>query len=175
MQELTITSKDLIKERANLYAHPQAGIIDTVHGRGIEHPISELPHMCNFAQLDNHSIDKVKGEQGVYCSRLEYNYELRADSHQTLVEQKFTVRGAEDEHVTYLFDMNIDYEFFASARLTALVRRIDGVAAAGDYTYDPLKCLLDHHCAEAELIGKNQLSLDVILTTGEYELIIFTN
>lgn len=76
--------------------------------------------------------------------------------------------------MTYLFDMNIDYEFFASSHLTALVRRMD-VAQAGDYNYDPMRCLLDHHCAEAEIVGKNQLNLDVILTTGEYELIIFVN
>lgn len=48
VQELTIMSKDLVKERANLYAHPIAAQIDTVNGRSVEHPISELTNFCKF-------------------------------------------------------------------------------------------------------------------------------
>mgnify|MGYP000462169904 CR=1 FL=1 len=38
--------------------------------------------------------------------------------------------------------------------------------------YDPLQCLLDHSCVESEQIGKNEVGIDVILTNGEYKLII---
>lgn len=48
VQELTIMSKDLVKERANLYTHPLAAQIDTVNGRSMEFHISELPTHCKF-------------------------------------------------------------------------------------------------------------------------------
>jgi hypothetical protein len=34
-------------------------------------------------------------------------------------------------------------------------------------------CLYDHSCVEADLLNKNEMSLNVILTSGDYELIIF--
>lgn len=41
------------------------------------------------------------------------------------------------------------------------------------FTYDPLQCLYDHTCVETEIIGKNEIGIDVVLTQGRYQLTIF--
>ena len=70
--------------------------------------------------------------------------------------------------------MIIGYEFAYSAQLKALIRRIDPDGAqGGEYIYDPLVCLYDHSCVEADLLNKNEMNLNVILTSGDYEIIIF--
>jgi hypothetical protein len=51
---------------------------------------------------------------------------------------------------------------------------IDSLRIVGEYDHEPLMCLYDHSCYEAELIAKNELNLNVILTAGKYELHIFT-
>ena len=53
-----------------------------------------------------------------------------------------------------------------------MIRRVDA-ATSDKFNYDPLACLFDHSCAESEQISKNELSLDVILTNGDYQLVIF--
>lgn len=65
--------------------------------------------------------------------------------------------------------MNILFEFAVSAQMKAIVQRADFISDK----YEPLKCIYDHMCVETELINKNELGLDVILTPGKYELIIF--
>lgn len=54
-----------------------------------------------------------------------------------------------------------------------MLRRVDISADKSEYVYDPLGCLYDHTCVETELVGKNELGIDVILTSGDYELIVF--
>jgi hypothetical protein len=54
-----------------------------------------------------------------------------------------------------------------------LIRRVDPANRDSEYIYDPLSCLYDHSCVESSQIGKNELNINVILTAGEYELIIF--
>jgi hypothetical protein len=60
-----------------------------------------------------------------------------------------------------------------SAQMKVLIRRVDS-KETGEYDHEPLMCLYDHSCYEAELIAKNELNLNVILTAGKYELHIFT-
>lgn len=72
-----------------------------------------------------------------------------------------------------LFDMTLTFEFAVTAQIKALIRRLDPGHSEAEYIYDPLACLYDHSCIEASQIGKNELNIDVILTSGEYELIIF--
>ena len=132
-----------------------------------------MDKFCDFKTLDNVKMDKIKGERGLYCSRLEYNYNLESTNQLTTVlEKRFEVVGAENEAVTYLFDLTLGFDFVTTGQLKALVRRVDH-GDSSEYSYDPLKCLYDHSCFEAELIAKNQLSINVILTTGKYELIVF--
>ena len=68
--------------------------------------------------------------------------------------------------------MTLGFDFVTSAQMHALVRRVDR-GENQEYTYDPLTCLYDHSCVEAELISKNELNINVILTVGMYELVIF--
>lgn len=72
----------------------------------------------------------------------------------------------------YLLDVTIGYDFVSSAQLKALVRRVN-TGEIYEYSYNPLKCLYDHSCFEAEQLSKNELNINVILTVGTYELIIF--
>lgn len=96
----------------------------------------------------------------------------------TIVYQKqFSIVGAEKEAVTYLFDLTLGYEFATAAQLKAVLRRVDkqpdGLYGDGAFRHDPLRCLLDHHCIESEMINKNEISIAAILTGGDYELTIF--
>ena len=65
--------------------------------------------------------------------------------------------------------MNIVFEFAVSAQLKAIVQRKDYVSDK----FDPLACIYDHMCVESELINKNEIGMDVILTPGKYEFILF--
>ena len=56
--------------------------------------------------------------------------------------------------------------------MKALLRRVDG-GDNQEYVYNPLACLYDHSCVETEQLGKNELSLSVILPQGTYEIIVF--
>lgn len=50
---------------------------------------------------------------------------------------------------------------------------MDAGAETKKFTYDPLVCLYDHQCVVSELVGKNEVGIDVILTQGQYKLTIF--
>jgi hypothetical protein len=53
-----------------------------------------------------------------------------------------------------------------------VLQRQNAAAEQHDFVYDPLACLLDHSCVESEQVAKNEVGLDVILTSGDYKLII---
>ena len=69
--------------------------------------------------------------------------------------------------------MTLGFDFATSAQLKAVLKRVDAEADAEDFKHDPLACLYDHSCIESELVGKDELNIDVILTTGDYQLTIF--
>ena len=102
----------MVRERINKYLHPGHELRDTVEGRGIEHEVQQMDKFCDFKTLDNVKMDKHKGENGLYCSRLEYSYNLdNSNQLTTVLEKKFEVVGAENEAVTYLFDMTLGFDF----------------------------------------------------------------
>jgi len=174
VQELALVSKDLVKDRVNHYLHPTNAMMDVVEGRALEHEVSEMPKHCDLTSLDNVAIDKIKGDHGLYCARLDYTYPIAAygNNLNTIYEKQFSVQGAGGESVLYLYDMTIGFDFVTAAQMKALIRRVNP-GEIYEYAYDPLKCLYDHSCFEAELISKNELNINVILTVGTYELIIF--
>jgi hypothetical protein len=149
-------------------------MMDVVEGRALEHEISEMPKHCDLTSLNNVAIDKIKGDVGLYCSRLDYTYPMNGFNQQlnTIYQKQFSVQGAGGDSVLYLLDLTLGYDFISSAQLKALVRRVNP-GEIYEYTYNPLKCLYDHSCFEAELLSKNELNINVILTVGTYELIIF--
>jgi hypothetical protein len=68
------------------------------------------------------------GESGLYCGRNSYRYDPAGQSPSnlnTIFEEKFSIRGAENQTVTYLFDMTIGFEFAVSAQIKAILRRVD--------------------------------------------------
>lgn len=67
-----------MKERVNVFLHPTNAIMDVVEGRAIEHDMSDMASHCDLTSLNNVAIDKIKGETGLYCSRLDYTYPLAA-------------------------------------------------------------------------------------------------
>jgi hypothetical protein len=69
--------------------------------------------------------------------------------------------------------LTLGFDFATSAQLKAVLRRVDAGAESAEFVYDPLACLYDHSCIESEQIGKNELNIDVILTSGDYQLTIF--
>lgn len=139
--------------------------------------MSKIDQLCDFTKFDSSREDFSHGENGVYCNRNAFTYSLSGQSSNdlnTIFEKKFTIVGAQKEPVTYLFDLTIGYDFLSSAQIKALIRRVDpGAAGKVEYVYNPLACLYDHSCVESEQLGKNELSIDVILPQGTYELIIF--
>ena len=80
VQELALVSKDLVKDRVNHYLHPTNAMMDVVEGRALEHEVSEMPKHCDLTSLDNVAIDKIKGDHGLYCARLDYTYPISAYS-----------------------------------------------------------------------------------------------
>jgi hypothetical protein len=70
-------SKELVKDRVNHYLHPTNAMMDVVEGRAIEHDLSEMTKNCDLTSLNNVAIDKIKGDTGLYCSRLDYTYPMQ--------------------------------------------------------------------------------------------------
>ena len=54
-----------------------------------------------------------------------------------------------------------------------MLRRVEAGVDEHEFVYDPLACLYDHSCIESDQVSKNELNIDVILTTGDYQLTIF--
>lgn len=110
--ELVVASKSLLQKRVEAY-------------KGNEHdwkaalPEKDIGQLkCDFATLDNTAQDLQHGERGLYCDRAAYTYSLAGQSPQELNQifsKEFTIAGAEDEPVTYLFDLTLGFEFATSA------------------------------------------------------------
>jgi hypothetical protein len=152
VQELAIMAKALMVERAEKYRSGPVSPEESSTGESEEHDISQLPTNCDFTTLDNRQAEPERGERGLYCTRAIYSYSLAGQSPRelnTIFEKKFTVAGAANESVTYLFDLTLRFDFAASAQLKALLRRVDPEADQ-EYVYDPLACLYDHSCVETE-------------------------
>ena len=70
--------------------------------------------------------------------------------------------------VTYWFELALGLNFLTSANLKVILAR-------NDHSFDPanpFSCLLDKSCTLATMGHKNQLKIDVILTSGLYKLMI---
>ena len=176
VQELAITAKELTVQRAQKYRDLRASTSSEAYLGPKEHDLSELPRLCDFSLLNNTIADMKDGERGLYCTRATFTYSLVAESPQELnkiFEKSFTIAGANKESVTYLFDLTLGFDFATSAQLKAVLRRVDAGVDEQEFVYDPLACLYDHSCIESELVGKNELNIDVILTSGDYKLTIF--
>lgn len=93
--------------------------MDVVEGRAIEHTLSEMDSYknCDLSTLDNVVTDKVLGDTGLFCGRLDYTYPLTAygTNLNTIFEKKFSVQGAGGESVLYLFDLTVGIDFVVSA------------------------------------------------------------
>lgn len=168
--ELIMASKNLIEERSKVYHGVKTD--DKTQVELFERHVDELSSICDLKELANEDVDLKHGENGLYCNRNHFKYDLATPDPTGLniiYSEEFKVGGAEGQQATYLFDMNIIFEFAVSAQLKALVKRADFVSPK----YNPLDCIYDHQCVESELINKNEIGLDVILTPGKYELIIF--
>lgn len=87
-----------------------------------------------------------------------------------LYEHSFTVRGAKNELVTYWYEMLIGYNFMVGSGIKVLISRKDQDFENSD---NPFSCLYDSSCDLASMNNKNELILDVMLTSGEYKLTFF--
>ena len=61
------------------------------------------------------------------------------------------------------------YNFLTSSGLKVILTRTD---TQGE-VISPLECLYDKSCVEAQMSAKNELKIDVFVTTGTYRLIIY--
>jgi len=120
VQELLISSSQLIIDRVNKYkAIEGEGEVDQEHNFGqVEHPVKMLPEHCQFKTLDNTGVDLKRGENGLYCSKKTFTYEVGSLGSGELVEvfsHEFEIVGAGNEAVTYLFDVNLGFDFATAA------------------------------------------------------------
>jgi hypothetical protein len=174
VQELAITAKEALIQRARKYRESKTSGEAALGPK--ERDLSEFPKACDFSVLNNTMTELKDGERGLYCTRNTFTYSLVGQSSRELSQvfaKTFTIAGAKDEAVTYLFDLTLGFDFATSAQLKVVLRRIDAAADREAFDYDPLACLYDHSCIESELVGKNELNIDVILTSGDYELLIY--
>ena len=174
-QELAIVSKDLIVDRARKYKEIKQSGRKEDSRQVEEQDITHIGEYCDFKTLDNTQASLERGESGLYCDRRTFSYRPQDSNSEELVvvyQKQFSVVGAEKEAVTYLFDLTLGFEFAAAAQLKALLRRADP-QSDGEFRHDPLRCLYDHHCIESEMLAKNEISIAAILTSGDYELIIY--
>ena len=89
-----------------------------------------------------------------------------------LYEKDFVVRGAHDDLISYWYEMTIGYNFLVGHGIKVLLSRtdIDVDILKND---DPFTCLYDRSCVLALMSNKNELKLDLILTSGQYRLTFF--
>ena len=173
---MTITAKEVLTQRARRYRESRASTSHKGAEGPKEHDLEDFAKVCDFSVLNNTMAELKDGERGLYCTRNTFTYSLVGQSSRELSKvfsTSFSIIGAKREAVTYLFDLTLGFDFATSAQLKAVVRRIDKDNESEDYVYDPLACLYDHSCIESELVGKNELNIDVILTSGDYELLIY--
>lgn len=122
---------------------------------------------CNFGKFKN-EMDSNFGEDGIFCSRKLYTYDLSLRYNKPYTKQ-FSVRGSKDLPVTYWFQLNIGYNFLTSSGLKVFLTRTD----VDHSDLGTLECLYDKSCVEATMSAKNELKIDVFLTTGRYKLTIY--
>jgi len=80
--------------------------------------------------LDISIYNEIEG--GVYCSTRQYSYDsekLKSDSSDNklakIYETEFTVRGVEDEPMTYFFNLDVGVDFATGSQLNVMIRRKD--------------------------------------------------
>ena len=115
VQELVISSKQLIVERAQKY---HDSVKDSSNSVTNEHDLSEMGKYCDFTTFDNSAATLDRGEAGVYCTRQTYRYSLAGQAPQELnvvYQKSFSIVGAAQEAVTYLFDLTLGFDFATSA------------------------------------------------------------
>jgi hypothetical protein len=87
-----------------------------------------------------------------------------------LAEFPIKITGVNQRAVTQYFRLNASNEFAFGAGLRVLIRRKDGYYPEGE---NPFDCLLDQSCQISKRNEKNHVSLNVVLTSGEYLLQFF--
>ena len=76
VQELTITAKELLVQRARKYKEARASTSSEAELGPKEHDLGELPKYCDFSILNNTIADMKDGERGLYCTRNAFTYSL---------------------------------------------------------------------------------------------------
>ena len=162
-QELLILDKSLAKHRVQEYNRIGEKDAKDLQTQGLD---------CGFDHLNN-TKDSEYGEDGVFCELQTYTYNAPYNTNtghgkvNLIYEHAFSVRGAKNELITYWYEMLIGINFMASSSLKIVLARNDQ-----DFDEnDPYKCLYDRSCILATLSQKNQLKIDVILTSGLYKLL----
>jgi len=119
VQELVIASKELLVRRANKYHELRDKQNPNEHSKiPKEHDLQDFHKFCDFSRFNNSALDLKQGESGLYCPRVAFRYPLAGQSPQdlnTIFEKKFSILGAENESVTFLFDLTLGFDFASSA------------------------------------------------------------
>jgi len=76
VQELVITAKELLVQRARKYKEARASTSSEAGLGPKEHDLSELPKYCDFSVLNNTIVELKDGERGLYCTRNAFTYSL---------------------------------------------------------------------------------------------------
>jgi hypothetical protein len=160
-QELLVQDLKLVKSRIAKFNNSPSQ-----HGS----PLSEFK--CDFDYFNN-TWDNDFGEMGVFCERTTYTYPNKPTPNELvkLYEHSFKVRGNKNELVTYWYEMMIGYNFMVGSGLKVLLTRTDLNIELTEE--DPFACLYDRSCVLASMSNKNEIKIDVILTSGEYTLTFF--
>jgi hypothetical protein len=87
-----------------------------------------------------------------------------------LAEFPIKITGVNQRAVTQYFKLSASNEFAFGAGLRVLIRRKEGYIPESENEFD---CLLDQSCQISKRNQKNHVSLNVVLTSGEYLLQFF--
>ena len=180
-QEIVFIDRKLMQQRVRKYNKSKQD----------EEMVTHNKNVCNFGQLDTEAKGSDE-EAGIACRFQRHAYPIAHSSHDDLTitdektgvahrlihEDPIVVTGAAGRPITQYMQMKFGTEFAFGAGLKVLLRRAShGIfAETGDTTVDdydklhPFACLLDKSCQFAWRYEKNHMSMDVVLTTGEYLL-----
>lgn len=154
-QELALVDRKVLRSRVRkfLQADQNSQALD----------ISKLS--CEFKSLI--ATDNVEG--GLACEDREHTYTSAIKKQKTgprmVAEFPLSVAGKKGRPATHYFQLSIGTEFILGAGLRALVRRKDGPESL-----NPYECLLDQSCQISKRNEKNHVSLNIVLTSGDYLL-----
>jgi len=154
-QELALVDRKVLRSRVRkfLQTDQNSNVLD----------ISKLS--CEFKSLA--ATDNVEG--GLACEDREHTYASAVKKQKTgprmVAEFPLSVAGKKGRPTTHYFQLNIGTEFVFGAGLRALVKRKDGPDSA-----NPYECLLDQSCQISKRNEKNHVSLNIVLTSGDYLL-----